>query len=300
MAIIPAKLYLYHKTMLNNILLFSFLLFMTQGCVNQVPAPIEYNHDKTFDYNASKTSQKYSEKTVPILQDTEVIVSKPLDKMEDDSEKTSGVLSEPNSNKNEEIILPKSKNENTTIIYHDVQEGETIDIIANNYDQSPEEIASLNNLTKPYHLDEFQTLKIKVNKEILNRQNTKNSPKKSKFSMPVQGDIIIKFGQQTRHGKSNGINIIASDGTEIKSVTNGEVTSSGNDNEFGNFIIIKSNDIYLAYAHMQDLLLEKGAKVQENDIIGYVGATGSVKAPQLYFAIKKGNTLIDPEQYIKN
>ncbi len=286
--------------MLNNIILFSFLLFTTQGCVNQAPAPIEYNHDKTFDYNSIKTSRKYSEKTLPTLQDTEVIVSKPLDKMEDDLEKTSGVLDKANNNKNEEIILPKLKNENTTIIYHDVQEGETLDIIANNYDQSPEEIANLNNLTKPYHLDEFQTLKIKVNKEILNRQNTKNSTKKSKFAMPVQGDIIIKFGQQTKHGKSNGINIIASDGTEIKSVTNGEVIFSGDNNKFGNLIIIKSNDTYLAYAHMQDLLLEKGAKVQENDIIGYVGSTGSVSAPQLHFAIRKGNTPIDPEQYTKN
>ena len=288
--------------MLNNIILFSLLLLVIQGCVvDQTPAPIEYNHNKTFDYNSSKNSQKYSEKTVLSIQDNDAIISKPLDNVAEDSEKISGILSEHDDNVKEEIILPKLRQDNTIIIYHDVQEGETLEIIADNYDQNPEEIANLNNLIKPYHLNEFTTIKIKVNKEILNRQNTGNISKKPNLIMPVQGDIIIKFGQQTKNGKSNGINIIAREGSKIKSVTKGEVIFSGYNKKFGNLIIVKSNnDFCLAYAHMQDLILDKSSKVQENDIIGHVGNTGNVKNPQLHFAIRKGKIPIDPEEYIGN
>jgi LysM repeat protein len=297
----PSIVCLYLKIMLKNIVLLSFLLLITQGCVSQDPAPIEYNHHKTFDYNSSKTIQKYSEKTVPTLKDADSIVSKPLERNNEDDEKVSGMLQDPNEDKNREVILPKPKNENTTIIYHDVQEGETLEIIAHRYEQKPEEIANLNNLEKPYHLDEFQTLKIRVNKETLNKQNTKHSTDKANFTIPVQGEIIIKFGQQTQYGKSAGINIVASEGSEIKSVAKGEVIFSGHNNKFGNLIIIKSSDdTYIAYAHMRNLLLAKGSKVQENDIIGYIGSTGNVKIPQLHFAVRKGNMPVDPEQYLKN
>ena len=287
--------------MRNYIILFSLLFIMLQGCVNQPSAPIEYNHNKTFDHNAKGDSRRYSDKTIPVLHDHEAIISKPLNKPEIDSEKISGSLNEHDDGIKQEVILPEVRKDQTTIIYHDVQEQETLDIIAKNYAQNPEEIAALNNLTKPYHLDEFQTIKIKVNKEILNRQNTKNITNKSTFRTPVHGDIIVKFGQQTPNGKSNGINIIASEGNEIKSPTKGEVIFSGHNEKFGNLIIVKSNDdLSLAYAHMQDLILTKGSIVEENDIIGHVGHTGNVRSAQLHFAIRKGKTPVDPEKYIGN
>ena len=39
----------------------------------------------------------------------------------------------------------------------------------------------------------------------------------------------------------------------------------------------------IAYAHLQDLLIQKGATISQGKIIGHVGSTGDAKYPQQHF-----------------
>jgi len=284
--------------MTHNIIPFSLILLLISGCVDQMPSPIEYNH------NSHANSRKHSNEISHNTQSDGEVVSHQLESKNEDSEKVTGVLKEHKDILHEETILPEPKEDNSTIIYHEVQEGETLEIIAKSYDQTLKEIAHLNNLSTPYHLDEFQTIKIKVNKDVLNnksKQAVKSIEQKINPTMPVTGDIIVKFGEQTANGKSRGINIIAKEGSDIKSVAEGEVMFSGNSEKFGNLIIVKSNNnTYFAYGHMQDLILEKGSKVSQGEVIGRVGHTGKVKDSQLHFAVKEGKTPVNPEKYLQN
>ena len=100
--------------------------------------------------------------------------------------------------------------------------------------------------------------------------------------------------------KNNGINIQTSLGSDIHSLSTGSVAFAGNDPKFGNLIIVKSEneDIFMAYSHMNDLILKKGDPISNGQVIGHVGQTGNVTSPQLHFAIRQGKTPIDPVQYL--
>lgn len=123
----------------------------------------------------------------------------------------------------------------------------------------------------------------------------------SRLPMPVNGTVISKFGQMNMNRKNNGINIEAPLGTNVKAVSDGAVVFSGDDPRFGNLIIVKHNDgnLFSAYAHLEDAGVKQNSLVKKGQIIGHVGQTGDAKIPQLYFALRKGKTPVDPLLYIK-
>jgi murein DD-endopeptidase MepM/ murein hydrolase activator NlpD len=46
--------------------------------------------------------------------------------------------------------------------------------------------------------------------------------------------------------------------------------------------------------------VDKYDRVSQGDVIGYVGKTGSVKTPQLFFSLRNGKQAIDPAKYMSN
>ncbi len=116
-----------------------------------------------------------------------------------------------------------------------------------------------------------------------------------KFIWPVKGKVIKKFGAD-----SDGINIAADAGTEVKASNAGRVVYTGNSlKSYGNMVIIKHDDGLLsAYAHMNNINVKKDDKVTKGQVIGTVGSTGKVTKPQLYFAIRKGKDPKDPTSYL--
>jgi murein DD-endopeptidase MepM/ murein hydrolase activator NlpD len=88
-------------------------------------------------------------------------------------------------------------------------------------------------------------------------------------------------------------------GAPVKAIYDAEVVYSGYDSKFGNLVItkLKEGDFYAAFAHLDDLNLAKGQQILQGDVIGHVGQSGNVSAPQLYIAIKKGKMAINPAPY---
>jgi murein DD-endopeptidase MepM/ murein hydrolase activator NlpD len=123
----------------------------------------------------------------------------------------------------------------------------------------------------------------------------------NKFIWPVTGGkVISRFGSKP-DGKSNdGINIAISEGEPIYAVADGMVVYAGNQlPSYGNMVIIRhDNGIMTAYAHARSLSVKKNDFAKQGEIIGYVGMSGSVKSPQLHFAVRNGKTPIDPERYL--
>jgi septal ring factor EnvC (AmiA/AmiB activator) len=117
----------------------------------------------------------------------------------------------------------------------------------------------------------------------------------SKFINPVNGNIVKRFDNQHQ-----GINIAANLGDEVKAISNGAVMYSGYDQKFGNLIIIKLQEegLFVAFAYLDDLLVNKGENVTQGQIIGHIGQSGETQIPQLYLAIKQGKTALDPELYL--
>ncbi|MBN8827332.1 MAG: M23 family metallopeptidase [Sphingobacteriia bacterium] len=145
-------------------------------------------------------------------------------------------------------------------------------------------------------------------KEIKKEGKNVNIPKivraektNEKFVWPVKGKVINGFGNQPDGTKNDGVIVAAPHGTAIKAIDNGLVVYAGDDIvDFGHMVIIKhSNNMYSTYAHQSKIMVHKGDEVRKGQVIGKVGASGTVSFPQLYFSIRKGKKVLDPIRLIK-
>lgn len=120
------------------------------------------------------------------------------------------------------------------------------------------------------------------------------------FIWPTEGSIISGFGPKPGGLVNDGINIAAAEGKPIWAAAAGEVVYAGNGLEgYGNMVILRHESGYMtAYAHAADMLVSKGMRVEQGDLLGYVGKTGSVQSAQLHFGIRRGKEPVNPESML--
>ena len=123
----------------------------------------------------------------------------------------------------------------------------------------------------------------------------------AKFSWPVRGKILSGYGAKNNGLFNDGINISASQGTDVKAAENGVVAYAGNEVKgMGNLVIIQHSDGWMTvYAHMDSMAVRRGNTVSVGQSIGKIGMTGKVDKPQLHFEIRKGTKAYDPVAYMK-
>lgn len=120
------------------------------------------------------------------------------------------------------------------------------------------------------------------------------------FILPVQGRIISAFGPQAGGLSNDGINIAAPKGTPVVAAEHGTVVYAGNElRGFGNMLLVRHADGWLtAYAHLDQMVVTRGARVTRGQHIGNVGMTGNVTSPQLHFEVRQGKQPVDPEKQL--
>jgi murein DD-endopeptidase MepM/ murein hydrolase activator NlpD len=68
---------------------------------------------------------------------------------------------------------------------------------------------------------------------------------------------------------------------------------------FGYYIIVKhKHGFYTRYAHLQSFKAAKGQRVQQGEVIGYIGNTGLSTGPHLHYEIHVGSDVVDPYKYL--
>jgi len=138
---------------------------------------------------------------------------------------------------------------------------------------------------------------VAVTKPVKVAANTKSAS----FMWPVSSKkIISEFGPKGAGKANDGINIASTEGEPVWAAADGEVVYVGNELKgYGNMVLIKhGGDKATTYAHLSRAAVDKYDHVKQGDIIGYVGSTGSVKEPQLHFAIRDGKDAVDPLKYL--
>ncbi len=101
--------------------------------------------------------------------------------------------------------------------------------------------------------------------------------------------------------KHEGIDYAAPTGTPVKSVGSGTVQFAATQGGYGKLIIVRhANGYETYYAHLSKYAqgVQKGAKVRQGEVIGYVGMTGWATGPHLDFRIKKDGTFVNPGKMI--
>jgi len=123
-----------------------------------------------------------------------------------------------------------------------------------------------------------------------------------KFIIPVENAIIsgVYGSQRILNGKPKwphyGLDFAANEGTKIKAMQDGTVTLAEPDLFYtgGTLIFDHGHGISTLYMHMQKILVKKGQKVKQGDVIGTVGATGRATGAHLDVRLNWFQTRLDP------
>ena len=125
---------------------------------------------------------------------------------------------------------------------------------------------------------------------------------KKKFINPLENAIVtgIYGSQRILNGKPKwphyGIDFAADEGTEIKAMLDGIVTLAEPDLFYtgGTLIFDHGHGISTLYMHMKTLMVKKGQKVKQGDVIGTVGSTGRSTGAHLDVRLNWFQPRLDP------
>ncbi len=127
--------------------------------------------------------------------------------------------------------------------------------------------------------------------------------KKSILKTPIDGArLSSSFGMRKHpilgyNKMHKGVDFAAPTGTPVYAGGNGVIEFIGNNGGYGKYIRIRHNNEYkTAYAHLSSYNkgMSKGVRVNQGDVIGYVGSTGRSTGPHLHYEIIFQNEQINP------
>ena len=127
--------------------------------------------------------------------------------------------------------------------------------------------------------------------------------KKSILKTPLDGARLSSTYGMRKHPISGfnkmhkGIDFAAPKGTPVYAGGNGVIEMAGRNGGYGNYIRIRHNNEYkTAYAHFSGFKkgISKGVRVNQGEVIGYVGSTGRSTGPHLHYEIIYQNKQINP------
>lgn len=126
---------------------------------------------------------------------------------------------------------------------------------------------------------------------------------KALLKTPVSGARISSGYGKRRHPilgytkMHKGTDFAAPTGTPIYAAGDGVIAYKGRKGGYGNYIKIRHNDKYAtAYAHMSRFGkgMQKGRRVKQGQIIGYVGTTGRSTGAHLHYEVHKYGRQVNP------
>jgi septal ring factor EnvC (AmiA/AmiB activator) len=128
------------------------------------------------------------------------------------------------------------------------------------------------------------------------------SRQRGSLAWPLEGAVLISFGTQ-RDSKlgtffeSNGIEIAARPGSEVRSVANGQVVYADYFRGYGNLLIISHEGAYhTLYAQLDRIDKKTGDRVAAGAPIGRSGLAGR---ESIYFEIRHNGAPVNPLTWLK-
>lgn len=137
---------------------------------------------------------------------------------------------------------------------------------------------------------------------IVNKNDTKNV-NNFVLKKPVKGGITTSgFGDTiSRTASHNGHDWAVNTGTKVRAAAEGVVELAYFSESYGyNILINHNNGFKTRYAHLSEVKVSKGEKVEQSQVIAISGSTGFSTGPHLHFEVVKDGKRVNPIEYVSN
>ena len=130
------------------------------------------------------------------------------------------------------------------------------------------------------------------------------SAKKTFLKTPLKfARVSSKFDLHRKHPILHytrahlGVDFAAKTGTPVWSMAGGVIRQAAFERGFGNLVIVDHrNGLLSFYAHLSRFAkgMKPGVKVEQKQVVGFVGMTGLATGPHLHFGVKRNGAWVDP------
>ena len=125
---------------------------------------------------------------------------------------------------------------------------------------------------------------------------------------PIAGkaDVSSEFGLRPNpfgarsYEMHEGIDFSGPVGKPILATAEGVVVRADYNGGYGNHVRIDHGYNYeTLYAHLSEIEVRIGDRVQRGDVVGYLGSTGRSSGPHLHYSIYRNGQAVNPRYYLK-
>lgn len=125
------------------------------------------------------------------------------------------------------------------------------------------------------------------------------------YVTPVSGWLSSEFGYREHPVEGGekfhrGIDIAAIEGSAVGAFAAGTVSAVGESSSLGNYVMLRHDgELTTIYGHCSKITAKEGEQVSAGQKIAEVGHTGLATGDHLHFAIRQGDTYLNPIYYVE-
>ncbi len=134
--------------------------------------------------------------------------------------------------------------------------------------------------------------------ESSSRSIPQTRPSSKGYIWPVEGRVIRRFTHKSEE-KYMGIDVAVPRGTEVRAAKEGKVVYADEISFYGKMVVIEHDGNYATcYGQLSRLLVSKGQKIRQGQVIGRSGEGGRGSDDYMHFELRRNGEAINPEPYL--
>ena len=168
-------------------------------------------------------------------------------------------------------------------------------IAKNNDYREKESTAKVLTLKGNHKAINIENINVNSKTKVINKKNI--NVNNFVLKKPVKGGITTSgFGDTiSRTASHNGHDWAVNTGTKVRAAAEGVVELAYFSESYGyNILINHNNGFKTRYAHLSEVKVSKGEKVEQSQVIALSGSTGFSTGPHLHFEVVKDGKRVNP------
>lgn len=174
-------------------------------------------------------------------------------------------------------------------------------IAKNNDYREKESTAKVLTLKGNHKAINIENINVNSKTKVINKKNL--NVNNFVLKKPVKGGITTSgFGDTiSRTASHNGHDWAVNTGAKVRAAAEGVVELAYFSESYGyNILINHNNGFKTRYAHLSEVKVSKGEKVEQSQVIALSGSTGFSTGPHLHFEVVKDGKRVNPIEYVSN